>query len=125
MHLAFASSPSVLTAATGLMAESSLGHDSPGHELVHSHKRFMQATTVLGAFASLAAYLTRARTDLKAKARGLAGAVLLATWIVMVLGADWGGLLVYRDGIGTRGEPPPEAPHGSAPAPSGTGGQAH
>lgn len=104
VHLAFASS--VLTAMTGLMAESALGHDSPNHELVHTHRKFMLVTTALGGLASLAVHLTRTRTD--RKARLLAGGVLLATLMVMTLGADRGAVLVYGHGIGTR-KPAPES----------------
>lgn len=109
-HVALASA--LVTVVAGLRAEDVLGHDSPHHELVHRHKYFMLSTTALGAFASLLAHLTRRRDD--RWSRGAVGILLVATVVVMTLGADRGALLVYRHGIGTRVE---ESPGSSSPSP--------
>lgn len=122
-HLALVSA--FVTVVTGLMAAESLGHDSPGHDLVHTHKKFMLTTTALGLVTSLVAHLMRARTGLAARA--LPPALLLATVIVMTLGADRGGLLVYRYSIGTRGDTPPggQHDHDHGPVAERTDGHGH
>lgn len=95
---------------TGLAAEESLGHDSPGHGLVHTHKYFMIPAVVLGLATSVLAWVTRKRTE--ARWRWTTGGLLLATVVVMTLGADRGAMLVYRHGIGTSRLPPPAGSHG-------------
>lgn len=92
--------------ATGLRAEARLGHDSPGHDLVHTHRDLMIVATSLGAAASVAAFFLR-RASAKAIRWALALAVV-ATSLVTLAGADRGALLVYGYGIGTRGLTPPE-----------------
>lgn len=97
-HAAAASA--LVTVVTGLIAEDALGHDSPGHDLVHAHKYFMLSTALIGVATSVVMHLTRSRTDLKSRALG--GGMLLITVVVMSLGADRGALLVYGHGVGTR-----------------------
>lgn len=113
----------VVTVLTGLWAEDTLGHDSPGHDLVHVHKYFMLSTTLIGVATSVVLHLTRARPDLKA--RSLGGAMLLLTVVLMTLGADRGALLVFGHGIGTRpkaasGEHGQPGRHGESGQPAGT-----
>ncbi|GIW72795.1 MAG: hypothetical protein KatS3mg102_2337 [Planctomycetota bacterium] len=92
---------------TGLLAAEQLGHDSPGHDLVHVHRNWMYAAGALALLSAAAAFALR-----RSQARGArlgVGALLLATVVVLLLGADRGALLVFRHGIGTAGEPPPLA----------------
>lgn len=95
--------------ATGLLAEERLGHDSPGHDVVHVHKYFMLATTAAGLVTALVAWLTRKRGPRWAWTWG---ASLIVTVALMILGADRGGLLVFGHGVGTTspGEGPGGAP---------------
>lgn len=93
---------SLVTAATGLMAEEALGHDSPGHDLVHVHKYFMLTTTALGLATTVVALVARSKNGrLWRFWRWAWGAGLVLTVAVMTVGADRGGLLVYGHGVGT------------------------
>lgn len=105
--LVYAGALSALIAVTtGYIATDKMGHDSPGHGLVHVHRDFMIATAVLGLVAAGLAFAFRNATD-----RARRGAVLAAMSVcalVMTLGADRGAELVYRYGVGVSHEPPPE-----------------
>lgn len=106
---------------TGLWAEDQLGHDSPGHDLVHVHRWFMLTTTALALAASAVALFGR-RSESKSLKR-LQVALLAATVLVLVPGADRGAEMVFRYGIGTAGEPLPDGvghghEHGEPPGPS-------
>jgi uncharacterized membrane protein len=102
---------SVIAAGTGLSAEESLGHDSPHHDLVHLHKTLMFVASALGLAIALVAWALRTR-DGRAIRWGLT-ASLAVLCAFMTIGADRGGELVYRYGVGTVcPETPPE--HGSA-----------
>jgi uncharacterized membrane protein len=95
----------LVTAATGLIAADRMGHDAPGHDLVHVHRDFMLAATGLGLATTAAAFLLRNATGVRSKAIPLV--MLIVTVLVMTVGADRGAELVYRYGIGTAGESPP------------------
>lgn len=107
--LVLALSSSLVSAGTGLLAEQRLGHDSPGHELVHAHKYFMLTTTGLGLATTLMAFLTRRRAG---PWPWVWGSGLIVTVAVMTLGADRGGLLVYGHGVGTTPSSVPAAAQG-------------
>ncbi len=98
----------VLAVVTGLRAEDALGHDSPGHDLIHVHKRWMLCATALGVLATLLS----AHPALRRRV-GVASIVTVlaaSTAAVAALGADRGARLVFQFGIGTQGDPPPAAP---------------
>lgn len=86
-------------AGTGLWAADQLGHDTPGHDLVHVHRNWMLTTTALSmASAAVAFAWSKRATPIS---RWLPFCALVLTVAVSVLGADRGALLVYRYGIGT------------------------
>ncbi len=87
--------------ASGYLAADALGHESPGHDLVHTHRDWMLAFGgVLGASVIFAWTLgDRWRKTLLA--------LLLASSAVLVLGADRGAALVFRYGMGVKHEAPP------------------
>lgn len=87
--------------ALGYIAADRLGHDSPGHDLVHVHRDYMLWTTVWSAIVTLAAWLLRRKEGWWRL--GLLGASV-ALVIMMMLGADRGALLVYRYGTGVSPE---------------------
>jgi uncharacterized membrane protein len=98
----------LVAVATGLWAADQLGHDSPGHDLVHVHRNLMVAATALGSAIALLAWAWRGRSE--ARNRGLLLAGLALTTALCAIGADRGALLVYGHGIGThRGEAEPSA----------------
>jgi uncharacterized membrane protein len=95
----------VVAVGSGLWAAEHLGHDSPGHELVHVHRNWMLVTSGFGLVTATAAFVSRKKT--LASVRWLLFTLLLLTSILTTLGADRGALLVFRYGIGTLGEVPP------------------
>ena len=82
----------------GLLAESSLGHDSPFYDDVHTYKIWMITASILMAISAAAAFLFRRSTS--RLACGVVLALLLATNVVGALGADRGSYLVYGRAIG-------------------------
>ena len=97
----------VIAATSGWFAADSMGHDQPGHHLVHDHRNFMLAALVVSALAAGAAYWCKT-TERKRK-RWLPAGLLLVACLLATLGADRGGLLVYGHGIGVRKQAPDAA----------------
>ena len=100
----------VVAAGTGFLATNEMGHDTAGHELVHVHRNFMLATTGLALVSSLVAFALR--TTGSTAARWVQLLLLTVTVSIMTVGADRGAELVFRYGIGTAGETPPEHSEG-------------
>jgi uncharacterized membrane protein len=94
----------LVAVATGLWAAKQLGHDSPGHELVHVHRNWMLLASALGLAVTIAAFATRRKAT--PGARWLLSGLLSVVALLIVLGADRGALLVFRYGMGTTGEAP-------------------
>jgi uncharacterized membrane protein len=109
----------VLSAATGFLGTNAMGHDSPGHALIHVHRNIMVATTILAtAVTGLAFWKTEPSRGLR---WGLVACLALTT-ALMTVGADRGAELVYRYGVGVLNEQPPGAAgHGA----HDHGGHAH
>ena len=95
----------VFAVATGLWAADTMGHDSPGHELVHVHRDFMLVASGIGLTATIAAWALRKRQSVGA--RWGVTALALATVGVLTLGADRGAALVFQYGIGVAAQPAP------------------
>ena len=94
----------VLAAISGSAAEEQVGHDSPAHDLVHTHEELM-----LWALGCAIVATVLAITELKRPNRMLrlaAAACMVVTLSMMTVGADRGALLVYGYGIGIAEEPP-------------------
>jgi len=89
-----------VSVGTGLWAEDKLGHDSPGHELVHVHRTWMIVASGFGVLTAGAAFLLRKRTA--GVFRWAITGAMVVTVTVMTLGADRGAELVFRYGVGTR-----------------------
>lgn len=102
----------VVTAVTGEMAMDQLGHDIPGHDLVHVHRNFMLASSALAVLLAVFLFATRDRAGLFTLA-GAAGMALVV--VVLLLGADRGGRLVFKHGMGVRFESAEASPreHGA------------
>ncbi len=100
----------VLALGSGYLAADGLGHDSPGHDLVHNHRDYMVTTTILAVLTMAVAFSLRRLS--KKRWRALVFGLLTATIVVLGLGADRGGELVFRYGVGVRRESPPvSSPH--------------
>lgn len=95
----------VFAVASGFWAAEAMGHDSPGHDLVHVHRNFMLIASAIAVVTTLMALAMRKRKT--AGARWTITALLLVLAGVTTLGADRGAALVFRYGIGTATEAPP------------------
>ena len=93
----------VLAVATGYLAAGGLGHDSPGHDFVHTHRSFMLFATGLAVLTSGLAFILRGFTSPRAK--WVVTSALLLTVSMTTLGADRGAMLVYTYGMGTHTAP--------------------
>ncbi len=109
----------------GFWATEQMGHDAPGHDLVHVHRNIMLGATLLAAaLTALAWWKRHGGTAWRGALLGLAWLLVGATtW-----GADKGAELVYRHGVGVSREPAPHPAgahdHGSGhpmPEPDATG----
>lgn len=95
----------LVAVTTGFVATERMGHEMPGHDLVHLHRNFMLATTALAVVTAALAFVWR-RSSSRA-ARWVQLGLLSITAVVMVLGTDRGANLVFHYGIGSAGEAPP------------------
>ncbi len=98
-------------AGTGLLAEESVEHPEAAHEVIELHETLMLTTAGLAAGLAVLAAIFRKKSSRLIELVLLVG--LLATTIVMTIGADRGGQLVYEFDVGTKPQPAPAA----APAP--------
>jgi uncharacterized membrane protein len=94
------------TVATGYQAMLSL-EGMPGHDLIHVHMDWMFTAAGLALVTGALAWWLGRRPPTGATRWSLAIA-LAVTCGVLTLGADRGALLVFRYGIGTQQETPPE-----------------
>lgn len=85
---------------TGFRAAGQLGHDSPGHDLVHLHRNLMVAATGLALVACICGWIA-ARRDSRGK-QWLLVLLLAALAGLATLGADRGAFMVFGHGVGVR-----------------------
>jgi len=119
--------------ATGFVATAKMGHSTPGHDLVHTHRNIMVTAAGLGLVVAVATAVLRHNAAAGVQRLLLAG--LLVTNLVLVVGADRGSLLVFGYGVGTAGLTPPHGSdhhhgggghdHGAAGTESSTAGHEH
>ena len=114
----------LLTLLTGFRAAGRLGHDSVGHDLVHTHRNLMIAAT---AAAVLASGLARAAKQTASKPLAAAAAATLLVCAALTgLGADRGANLVFGWGVGVAETPPAsDVADVEGHKPAGHGGHAH
>jgi uncharacterized membrane protein len=99
----------VAASVAGFAATEKMGHDAPGHGLVHVHRNIMIAATAMGLIGTAFTIAFRAATD--RLRRGVVFAVMATTVGLMTIGADRGAELVFRYGIGVTMEAPPADAH--------------
>lgn len=107
----------LITLGTGYLAADGLGHDSPGHDLVHAHRDLMVVVTlVMSAIIGVAWFVRRRYTRIL---RWCLVAALTAAYALTAIGADRGALLVYGYRMGTSDQLPAgvatEHHHGDQP----------
>lgn len=90
----------VFAAASGLIAEDLIGHESAHHDEVHVHKYWMLATLGLWTVSALFSYLTRQNANMRKFL--IIGQLLVM--LLLTIGAKKGGKLVYEYGIGVNKE---------------------
>lgn len=101
------------TVVTGFWAAGKVPHEEVVHEIMLRHKNYGLAVLSFGIVLSV----WRALADTLFSRFGQFLQFLFALVMVgtLTLGADLGGLMVYKYGVGTKAACPPQAPH-----PSGT-----
>jgi uncharacterized membrane protein len=92
--------------ALGFWATEKMGHDSPGHDLIHLHRDIMLIATGLALFITLVGWWRQHSGRAWRIGLTLASALLVA---IMAIGADRGAELVFRYGVGVAGEPAPHS----------------
>ena len=96
----------VVAAVTGYLASERMGHDAPGHDLVHVHRNFMLVATGVAVLASGVAWKVR---ELRGRGAALVAGLALVVGLLTGLGADRGAHLVYAYGMGVADAPPAAA----------------
>jgi len=86
----------LITATSGYWAADQLGHDAPGHEMVHAHRDVMVLFTVLTIITALLLLIKRLRTG------WLRWLIYTVLSVIMLFGADRGASLVFRYGMGVK-----------------------
>lgn len=92
--------------AFGFWATDKMGHDSPGHDLVHVHRDIMLWATGLALIVTALGWWKRT-----AKLRAPLTAMSVVLVGLLGVGADRGAELVFRYGMGVAHEAPPELTH--------------
>ncbi len=97
-----------LAVGAGYWATSILGHDAPGHHLVHRHRDIMLIATGLAFVITSIAWWRRSASH-PWRAFLLLGAIAQA--FIVIAGADRGALLVYQRGVGVELSDAPAPSH--------------
>lgn len=99
----------IFAVGTGFWAAADMGHNHPGHDLVHIHRNFMVATTISALILSVFIFYNRHHYYADSAHFMIIGLVIVVA--LLLLGADRGGLLVFKHGIGVKNVPPPISEH--------------
>ncbi len=99
-HIYLSAISAVAAVITGYIASDSLGHDAPGHDLVHEHRDVMIWMSGLLLATSLLVLFIRSFRE--GKVCRLVIVPLLITSVLLIYGADRGGRLVFEYGTGVR-----------------------
>lgn len=104
----------IVTVLTGLGAEASVGHGAGVHELMLSHKSHGLVVLAMALILSIWRLAVNARFSTKSRAAHFILAVIMVG--IMAIGADKGGLMVYKYGVSVKAVPQEEGgahDHGS------------
>lgn len=91
----FAAIAALIGVASGYRATEIIGHDAPGHDLVHKHRNIMLWFTGLLTGGSILHLLVK-----KVQTPIYRLVLLTCSAVIMIIGAGKGGKLVYEHGIG-------------------------
>lgn len=130
-NLVFGFASTVLTAATGLLAERAVGHNDAAHTIMQTHKTL--GLIVLGLMAALFLWRAIRRGQIPQKLLAVYLLLAVAGVGVMAAGGYYGGELVYTHGVSVRamlqptdGEGEGDEPHHhAAPPPDSSGTHRH
>jgi uncharacterized membrane protein len=102
--------PTGFIAADIIAATDPRGHNAPGHDFIHVHRNWMVATTLVGALLSVYLVWMNQKGRWNSHRWGfLFGLIFLA--LLVAMGADRGGRLVYEFGTGVNPEVIKETTH--------------
>ncbi len=87
----------LVSVATGYWTTELLGHETPGHEFVHTHRDVMVWYTSILVLGTLVHLIVK-----KCQTGIYRLFLLIVTTGIMVVGTDLGGQLVYRYGVGVK-----------------------
>ncbi len=104
-NLLFGFFGTLVTVATGLLAERSVGHNDAAHAVMQTHKTF--GLIVLGLMAALFLWRAFHRGQIPQKLLAVYLLIAIAGVGVMTVGAYYGGELVYTHGMAVRAMPQP------------------
>ncbi len=90
----------ILAVATGYIASDALGHDAPGHDLVHQHRDVMLVVSIVLVILSAMVFKIKAIREGGLR-KWLLPALLLVS-ALLVYGADKGGRMVFESGVGVE-----------------------
>jgi len=107
--------PTGFIAANLVAATDPRGHAAPGHDFIHIHRNWMVATTAVGIFLTGYLFWINKKGNWASQRWGLLlGLAVLS--VLVTLGADRGGRLVFEFGTGVNPEilkaAPEESDHG-------------
>lgn len=100
----FGAAGAIVAVLFGFQATGQMGHDTPGHDLVHVHRDIMLAASGLSIVLTGLAWWRRSGSKIWRSVLMAVSVLLVGT---MTIGADRGAELVFRYGIGVVGETPP------------------
>ncbi len=88
---------SIAGAASGYWASEIIGHDHPRHELVHEHRNLMLwFTGIITSGSAIHLFVKKIQTPI------FRLILLVSSALIMIIGAEKGGNLVYEHGIGVK-----------------------
>lgn len=102
-NLIFGFFGAIVTVATGLFAERSVGHNNAAHAIMETHKTF--GLIVLGLMAALFLWRIFRRGQIPQKLLPVYLLIAIAGVSAMTVGAYYGGELVYTHGVAVRAMP--------------------
>ncbi len=90
----------IFAVVSGYIASDALGHDAPGHDLVHQHRNVMLTMSII--LVILSAVVLKVKEIREGSLRKWLFPALLLVSAVLVYGADMGGHMVFEKGIGVK-----------------------
>ncbi len=123
--LYFGTLAAIAAVAAGYYAASTVPHPESVHDIMEDHEHIMVAVLIMSLVLSFWRLFAR-RTLSSAKTHLVYLFVAFVMFVTMSFGADYGGLMVYKYGVGgTAVKQPTGHLHGAVEAPAPVPGEAH